>query len=792
MLAKQSFLSKNPTLFAKTGSPAQKQKIGAQMNLEIRIRFAFVLGILVCAASGTAWANSSLGNLFLYSKGKKVVLIAHQEGKLLDSWGISLKNEPAQTPSLALTLGSGSRVEASVCLGSTFWQKSADMESFAKKTMDPEIDSCRLLSGKQSLSLLVRKRNGWQFVNSQSLRAWTQQKDGPFPAGVPLDKWALKKFHWDWPEYGSLAVSDQNMLVGLREIQGKLETIELGNISEESTVAARGNQVLIQEDGAAEIREIPENREIGAIGYSVLKLPVFPCDEGERCTGSVGEDRTWFLCGSWGCYLGQKERSLRVPAISTRNPVVLHNSAKGSFLLLGQDDSELAPFPPNDFENLSIADTNPQNWVRRGRQGGARAGRPPSVHESTQVSDDESNEARPNFQDWDSLDDQHPSQRHVFWTRPNPSLSANKETLECLNTNDMDFLFEFQAPGGTSLVFSEKRPKFPNSGLRPAAFNPKQVSNLALSCGLPPIVAWEVEVEHRKLDRNPAAETRQGFFTEKIQDIPEWHKDLSLEMFKEALRAKGALSSVKVGIIDSGIDTMHPDFPVWEGRDFVEEDTDPQDEFGHGTHVAGILLGKAYGVADNAKLFVAKALDSRGGSNSLDLARAMGYLLQSGSQVVNCSWGGGASTQVLRDAFAAAAAKGVLTFTSAGNDGLNLDTNPTPPKSFPGVIATGSWETGNPQRKARFSNIGPKTLSFLAPGTDILSALRNGTWGNMSGTSMSSPMTAGTAALLLGAGVGASQIPDILCKGATPRPNWASCGQLNPLESWKIWQAEQF
>jgi subtilisin family serine protease len=180
--------------------------------------------------------------------------------------------------------------------------------------------------------------------------------------------------------------------------------------------------------------------------------------------------------------------------------------------------------------------------------------------------------------------------------------------------------------------------------------------------------------------------------------------------------------------------------------------------------VASRREGVAFGVAPNARLVVARALDDAGKSDSLGLARALAFAVDAGARVVNCSWGGGSETQALRDAFAYARAQGTLLLSSAGNDGLDLDRFPVPPKNFPGVLNTGASNAD--ARRSRFSNEGKRSVFLYAPGDAILSALPGGIVGGKSGTSMASPMTAGSAALLLGLGLEPADVEGVLCASA--------------------------
>ncbi|NBW83362.1 hypothetical protein EBR21_16560, partial [bacterium] len=303
---------------------------------------------------------------------------------------------------------------------------------------------------------------------------------------------------------------------------------------------------------------------------------------------------------------------------------------------------------------------------------------------------------------------------------------------------------------------------------------------------------------------------------------PWWSESLQLPNAVNELHSSGiAPQTIRVSIVDSGVDLNHPGLRgvFWVndkeipdngidddnnglvddfyGFDFVSESAMPQDEFGHGTHVAGLvnnswsqqaLLGGAF----NARLRIFRALDSKGKSNSIDLARAISAALKAGSDILNCSWGGGPETQILRDAFAAAQRSNVLVFSSAGNDGLNSDLYPQVPKKFPGVLAVGAATPS--QTKARFSNWGEHSVFAFAPGFNIYSTLPGGRFGEKSGTSMASPIAASIASLVLGtlkqlhpewsAAQQNEATIDILCHSAEKNklaPPNSKCGTLNAL-----------
>jgi subtilisin family serine protease len=186
----------------------------------------------------------------------------------------------------------------------------------------------------------------------------------------------------------------------------------------------------------------------------------------------------------------------------------------------------------------------------------------------------------------------------------------------------------------------------------------------------------------------------------------------------------------------------------------------------HGTHVAGII-GAARenkkginGIADNVKIMAIRAVPD-GDEHDKDIALAIRYAVDNGAKVVNMSFGKSFSPEKswVDDAVKYAESKGVLLIHAAGNDGSNVDTvenYPNPIYSGKGIKAT-NWVTvgasGDPKNGglvASFSNYGKGEVDVFAPGHQIYSTIPGGNqYGDASGTSMASPVTAGVAAFLL-------------------------------------------
>jgi hypothetical protein len=241
----------------------------------------------------------------------------------------------------------------------------------------------------------------------------------------------------------------------------------------------------------------------------------------------------------------------------------------------------------------------------------------------------------------------------------------------------------------------------------------------------------------------------------------------------------------------------------YSGYDFVLENSSIVDFFGHGTHVSGLMVGydPTNGVlapaAKNGKLIVLRSLDRSGKSTSIELARALYYAIQAKVKVINCSWGGGGVTEALKDAFEAVRKNNILVFSSSGNDATNTDppNNQPVPKLFPGVISVGA--TTQSGGLGSYSNWGKTTVRYLAPGDKILSTTKDSGFGELSGTSMASPIAVSTYTWLFGVAKAKCKrdfcdrndlqlreiVLEIMCQTANARgvETRSSCGIINML-----------
>ena len=206
---------------------------------------------------------------------------------------------------------------------------------------------------------------------------------------------------------------------------------------------------------------------------------------------------------------------------------------------------------------------------------------------------------------------------------------------------------------------------------------------------------------------------------------------------------------ITIAVIDSGICPNHPDLAgrIVSGFDFVDIDNDPQDAFGHGCGVAGIIAANLNnnegisGIAPNARIMPLRVLDSSGLGNYSALAEAIIYATDNGAAIINISLGGPFFSQVVADAVHYAASRDVTLIAAAGNysnEGALF------PADMEAVLAVGSVDVN--LERSSFSNYGAD-VTVYAPGRDILTTSLDGDYELMTGTSFAAPHVAAIAAL---------------------------------------------
>jgi len=234
-------------------------------------------------------------------------------------------------------------------------------------------------------------------------------------------------------------------------------------------------------------------------------------------------------------------------------------------------------------------------------------------------------------------------------------------------------------------------------------------------------------------------------------------------------------TGVAVAILDTGIDYTHPDLAdnYVSGYDFVNDDYDPLDDNGHGTHVAGTIAARddgpnsgggnttgisVVGVGPEISLYVAKILNREGSGSTSDAVAALNVAARYGMQVVNMSFGSPFSSTTMKSACGRASAAGIVLVAAAGNEAAPwLDA----PARYPSVISVGA--TNSLDQHVAFSNTS-KNLELCAPGVAVLSTMPTYTvrlnqypygyqtyYDYLDGTSMAAPHVSGAAALVIAA-----------------------------------------
>lgn len=245
-----------------------------------------------------------------------------------------------------------------------------------------------------------------------------------------------------------------------------------------------------------------------------------------------------------------------------------------------------------------------------------------------------------------------------------------------------------------------------------------------------------------------------------------------------------------VAIIDTGMDLQHPDLiqNLWtnvgeipnngidddhngfiddfHGYNFWDQNSDPSDENGHGTHMAGVIgaVGNngvgVSGVNWKVSLMPLRFTGADGGGSSALAVEAIDYAIRNGADVINASWtlklvdGQGSSLDLLKQAIQKAGDAGILFVTASGNQfqtfsGLDLDQNPVYPASLDLKNMLTVAAVDQKGTLASYSNYGAQTVDVAAPGSNILSTGKNNDYVVMSGTSVATAVTSGAAALIL-------------------------------------------
>ncbi|WP_370089831.1 S8 family serine peptidase [Ekhidna sp.] len=317
------------------------------------------------------------------------------------------------------------------------------------------------------------------------------------------------------------------------------------------------------------------------------------------------------------------------------------------------------------------------------------------------------------------------------------------------------------------------------------------------------IVIYDSEIDHQKEIQNIKSKLQveyvEPIFLRKMQYQPgdplksqQWHLD-NIEAYKGWDVVRDARDII-IAIVDSGVELNHSDLKdqIYTNDDEIPDNGIDDDEDGyidnylgwdfvgasisdiidagapvnwadwednnpntsgsdHGTHVAGIAsasfdngVGIA-GIAAGAKIMALKCGEDAGGDYSTSILRgydAIAYAAEQGAHIINCSWGGPGFSQFEQDVINYATELGSLVVAAASNDGNDELSYPA---SYDNVLSVANV---NVEDRKNFSSTYNYQVDVSAPGTDIYSSVFNGQYGTKTGTSMSSPVVAGMAALV--------------------------------------------
>ncbi len=220
--------------------------------------------------------------------------------------------------------------------------------------------------------------------------------------------------------------------------------------------------------------------------------------------------------------------------------------------------------------------------------------------------------------------------------------------------------------------------------------------------------------------------------------------------------SKGA--GVKVAVLDTGINLSHPALRanIKGGINILKPKSSPNDDNGHGTHVAGIIgacenKSGLCGVAPEVALYAVKIFDSRGEANLSDIVEGLQWCLEQDIKLINLSFGISNDNHLLQKMIQKAASAGLIMVCAAGNEGSLAGDQQTDnvlyPARYPETIAVSALS--EQEDFATYSSSGPQ-IDFIAPGSAIYSTGLTGKYTSKSGTSFAAPHLTGVLALLMG------------------------------------------
>lgn len=215
-------------------------------------------------------------------------------------------------------------------------------------------------------------------------------------------------------------------------------------------------------------------------------------------------------------------------------------------------------------------------------------------------------------------------------------------------------------------------------------------------------------------------------------------------------KSKG-IEDIEIAVVDTGVDLDHPDLKnrLTQGYNAIEDSNNPDDDNGHGTHVAGIIASETNnregiaGLTWYNRIMPIKVMGKEGYGTTFHIAEGIIWATDHGADVINLSLGNYQPSEVLHEAVKYAFNKNVVLIAAAGND--NTD-QPSYPAAYPEVLSVSAVDYDG--SRAEFSNYGDY-IDVTAPGVHIPSTYIDSNYASLSGTSMAAPHVSGLAGLML-------------------------------------------
>lgn len=349
-----------------------------------------------------------------------------------------------------------------------------------------------------------------------------------------------------------------------------------------------------------------------------------------------------------------------------------------------------------------------------------------------------------------------------------------------------DYIVKYRNGGNKSLMSTYRVLDTHEKGrLLKVAINEKskesEAARLAELMGNPDVEYVVENFRVHRFDAPPSAEAlREQWALAKVNAERAWQ-----------LAGNKGSRDIKVAVIDTGVDYNHESLKAnsIKGYNFRDNNDDPMDKTssknpGHGTHCAGIIgaTGKVEngtsGMAQDVSLMPVRFLGEDGSGDLMGGIKSIDFAIEQGAQVISASWGATvprSQATPLIEAVERADNAGVIFVAAAANDGRNNDSTDVFPANagFPNTITVAA--SGPEDEKPQWSNYGRKSVHLASPGLKIMSTLPQQKYGELSGTSMATPLVSGLVAFL--------KAQDPTMTGAEMRALLQTTGVKAPIET---------